>query len=107
MNAIWSSRKNSIFQLSWLFSRQEMSRHSDSQEKESSLTRRSSTVLRALRRKRKSPLGWKNAGLANGQSITNCATGYSRVNDIGASPFQFFGKTANIADCRKKNCQSF
>ena len=43
----------------------------------------------------------------NGQSITNCATGYSRVNDIGASPFQLFGKTANIAHCRKKNCQSF
>src|SRR5262249_50303639 len=54
----------------------------------------------------KSRLGWKNAALANVQSITNCATGYSRVNDIGESLFQSFGKTANIARCRKKNCQS-
>src|SRR5258707_1100136 len=46
--------------------------------------------------KRKSRLGWKNAALANGQSITNCATGYSRANDTGASPFQLFGKTGSI-----------
>ena len=56
--------------------------------------------------KRKSRLGWKNAALANGQSITNCATGYSRANDTGASPFQLFGKTGSIVHCRKKNCQS-
>src|SRR6266568_6897863 len=57
--------------------------------------------------KRKSRLGSKNADLANVQSITNCATGYSRVNDTGASPFQLFGKTGSIVHWRKKNCQSF
>src|SRR6266480_487385 len=56
--------------------------------------------------KRKSRLGWKDAALANAQSITYCATGYSRVNDTGASPFQLFGKTGSIVHCRKKNCQS-
>src|SRR5205814_5645751 len=57
--------------------------------------------------KRKSPPGSKNGASANVQSITNCATGYFRVNEIGASHFQLFGKMANIAHCRKKNCQSF
>src|SRR5439155_1113124 len=47
--------------------------------------------------KRKSPRGWKNVALVNAQSITSCATGYSRASVIGVSPFRLFGKLVNTA----------
>ncbi len=62
--------------------------------------------LTSAEAKRKITVGWKNAASANAQSITSCATGYSRVNATGASPSRLFGKTANTVPWTSKNCLS-
>ena len=63
--------------------------------------------LTSAEAKRKSPPGWKNAGRQTRNQLQTARLAYSRVSDTGASRFRSFGRTANIAHCRKQNCRSF